>query len=129
MVSISDNGEQNKQSSNIFLYNRNQEMIVCMKNICDEYSVIDHQIRYLMDSQNTKIMNSKSARCSRLPTLIFQMRTHVLLVLLSVHLVFTQRGETEFGGNGTGDEGDRRIINGDDADENEYPFMVSQCSD
>ena len=55
------------------------------------------------------------------------MRTHVLLVLLSFNLVLTQRAEEEFGGNGTGDEGNRLIINGVDADENEYPFMVSQC--
>ena len=41
--------------------------------------------------------------------------------------MLTQRTGEEFGGNGTGDEGYRRIINGVDADENEYPFMVSQC--
>lgn len=48
-----------------------------------------------------------------------------MLVLLAVHLAFTQRGEADFEGNDTGgEEINPRIINGDDADENEYPFMV-----
>ena len=52
-----------------------------------------------------------------------------MLVLLAVHLAFTQRGEADFEGNDTGgEEINPRIINGDDADENEYPFMVSQVT-